>query len=71
MSSEIDGAKREFVPYQAYLIRLWSTRRGGEIGTRVSVQEVATGTRKDLPDLNSLLFFLQEQMERPSEEAVV
>ncbi len=71
MSSNIDRADREFVPYQAYLIRLWSTRRGGEIGTRVSVQEVATGTRKDLPDLNSLLSFLQEQREQPDNETIV
>ena len=71
MSSSSDGADREFVPYQAYLIRLWPTRRGGEIDYRVSVQDVATGYHKDLPDLISLLFFLQDQKERPTDETVV
>ena|GEM_PF-2874697 len=51
------------VPYCAYLIRLWPTRRGGVAGCRVSLQCVATGQRSELPDLNSLIAFL-----RPREE---
>jgi hypothetical protein len=61
------------VPYCAYLIRLWPTRRRGVTGCRVSLQCVDSGQRKDFPDLESLLTFLQvrtEQMDRipePSE----
>ena len=49
------------IPYLAYLIRLWPTQRGGVTGYRVSLQSVATGDRRDLPDLESLLAFLQAQ----------
>ena len=46
-------------PYQAYLIRLWPTVRGGVAGCRVSLESVASGERKHFPDLESLLAFLQ------------
>ena len=48
-------------PYDAYLVRLWPTVRGGTGGYRVSVQCVASGERTDLPDLQSLLSYLQSQ----------
>ena len=51
------------IPYQAYLIRLWPTQRGGVTGYRVSLQCVATGQRRNFPDLQSLLAFLQTQAE--------
>ena len=50
-------------PYQAYLIRLWPTRRGGVAGCRVSLQCVATGQRKNFPDLDRLVAFLRAQGE--------
>ena len=56
-------------PYQAYLIRLWSTRRGGVDGCRVSLQFVATGLRTNFPDLESLLAFLRAQADEwPNQE---
>jgi len=45
------------VPYQAYLIRLWRTRRRGMADYRVSLQCVTTGQRSEFPDLNSLADF--------------
>ena len=49
------------MPYQAYLIRLWPTRRQGLAGCRVCLESVATGRQKNFPDLESLLAFLQGQ----------
>jgi hypothetical protein len=49
------------IPYQAYLIRLWPTRRQGLAGCRVSLESVATGRQKNFPDLESLFAFLQGQ----------
>ena len=53
----------KYVPYHAYLIRLWPTRRGGVAGCRVSLESVATGERQDLPDLESLFAFWRAQRE--------
>ena len=47
------------VPYCAYLIRLWPTKRRGVAGRRVSVQCVATDQHKELPDLDRLVAFLR------------
>lgn len=55
-------------PYQAYLIRLWPSRRGGVQRCRISVQNVATGRRQEFRDLQSLLaFFLAQSQETPKE----
>ena len=55
-------------PYEAYLIRLWPTRRGGVQRFRISVQNVATGERQEFRDLQSLLtFFLAQSHETPKE----
>ena len=53
----------ESIPYNAYLIRLWPTRREGVAGCRVSLESVADGQRSDLPDLESLFVFLRTQVE--------
>ena len=54
---------QEPAPYCAYLIRLWPTVRGGVAGCRVSLRCVATGERKDFPDLDRLVAFLRAQGE--------
>ena len=51
----------KYVPYHAYLLRLWPTRRGGVAAFRVSLESVATRERRDFPDLGRLLAFLQAQ----------
>ena len=58
----------KYVPYHAYLLRLWPTRRGGVAASRVSLKSVATGERRDFPDLERLLAFLraQEEEENPA-----
>ncbi|MBL7183538.1 MAG: hypothetical protein ISS50_03705 [Anaerolineae bacterium] len=53
----------KYVPYHAYLLRLWPTKRGGLAGYRVSLESVATGERKNFPNLESLLAFLKTQEE--------
>ena len=54
----------KYVPYHAYLLRLWPTRRGGVAASRVSLESVATGERRHFPDLERLLAFLRAQEER-------
>jgi hypothetical protein len=54
-------AMEEHEPYRAYLLRLWPTSLGGAAGYRVTLQDVATGQSVQLPDLEDLLRFLQEQ----------
>jgi hypothetical protein len=51
------------IPYHAYLIRLWPTKRNGLAGHRVSLESVTTGERKDFPDLESLHAFLKTREE--------
>ncbi len=53
----------ESIPYYAYLIRLWPTRRGGVAGCRVSLERAADGQRLNFPDLESLILFLRTQGE--------
>jgi len=53
----------KYVPYHAYLLCLWPTKRGGVAAFRVSLESVATRERRDFPDLGSLLAFLQAQEE--------
>jgi hypothetical protein len=55
---------QEPVPYCAYLIRLWPTRRGGVDDFRVSTHCVDTSERQDFPDLESLVAFLRSQRDR-------
>ena len=45
--------------YRAFMIRLWPTMRQGVDDYRVSLQEVSSGDRLELPDLASLLTFLK------------
>lgn len=52
-----------YIPYYAYLLRLWPTKRGGLAGHRVSLESVATGERKNFPDLESLHDFLKTREE--------
>jgi hypothetical protein len=52
-------------PYDAYLVRLWSTQRGGVPGCRVALQNVSTGERHHFADLESLLAFWQGRMASP------
>jgi hypothetical protein len=59
----------KYVPYQSYLLRLWPTRRSGVAGFRVSLESVATGERRDFPDLERLLAFLQAQEEENLENS--
>ena len=49
------------MPYRAYLVRLWPTRRAGLDGHRVSVQCVVSGERTDLADLQGLVAYLESQ----------
>jgi len=60
---ERNKGDQEFVPYQAYLIRLWPTRREGVTGCRVSLERVGSGQRFNFPDLESLFIFLRTQVE--------
>jgi hypothetical protein len=59
------------LPYQAFLIRLWPTRRGGVADYRVSLQSVATGRQTEFPDLNSLADYLRCRDKGPDEETVL
>ena len=51
----------KYVPYRAYLIRIWETRRGGVAGYRAVAVDIATRERKDFPNLESLFTFLRTQ----------
>jgi hypothetical protein len=55
----------EPVPYQAYLVRLWPTQRGGTADCRATVQSVATGESRHFPDLEALMAFLRAQGSSP------
>jgi len=48
-----------YTPYRAYLVRIWPTRRRGLESHRAAAEDVATGERKDFPDLESLFAFLE------------
>jgi hypothetical protein len=61
----------EYVPYRAYLIRVWPTERGGKGGCRVSLQNVTSGERENFADLEGLLAYLETQRlecENPGQE---
>lgn len=57
----------EPLDYQAYLVRLWPTRRGGAVDYRVTVQSVATGERRCFPDLEGLLAYWRDLREAPAD----
>ena len=57
------------IPYLAYLIRLWPTRRGGVTDCRVSLQCAATGQRSEFADLESLTDYLRFRAQNPGEDA--
>jgi hypothetical protein len=50
---------QEFQPYQAYVIRLCPTSRQGVTDYRVSLQDVATGDRREFPTLGQFICFIQ------------
>lgn len=52
----------DYVPYQAYLIRVWPTRLEGVAGCRVSLRSVTTGECEDFAGLESLLAFLEARI---------
>ena len=51
----------DYVPYRAYLIRVWPTRREGAVDCRVSVHNVSTGESETFASLDGLLAFLETQ----------
>lgn len=53
--------------YQAYLVRLWPTQRGGVADYRVAVQSVTTGERQHFADLASLVAFWRST--KPAQDA--
>lgn len=55
------------VPYCAYLIRPWPTKRRSVADYRISLQCVANGQRKNFSDLDSLHAFLQAQAEEKNQ----
>jgi hypothetical protein len=55
--------------YHAYLLRLWSRRVDGREVCGVTLQDIETGQRKSLPDLESLVEFLSAQVGLESDPA--
>ncbi|MGD8472677.1 MAG: hypothetical protein PVH59_01050 [Anaerolineae bacterium] len=58
----------EPVPYQAYLVRLWPTQRGGMDDCRATIQSVATGECRHFSDLEALMAFWREQGSSPESQ---
>jgi hypothetical protein len=56
--------------YQAYLVRLWPTRRGGVPDYRVTVQSVGSGECEHFADLAGLLAFWQTLRTSPGARGV-
>ena len=52
----------DYVPYHAYLIRMWPARREGVVDCRVFAQNISTGERETFTGLQSLLVFLEAQI---------
>lgn len=46
---------KEYGPYQAYLIRLWPSKREGVGDTWVSLQNIATDDRQEFPILKQFM----------------
>jgi hypothetical protein len=59
----------EYVPYRAYVVRLWRTRRVGRAGCRATAEDVSTGKRSNFADLEGLFAFLRAQ-EREAHESL-
>jgi hypothetical protein len=51
----------ELGDYQAYLVRLWSTRQGNQVVWRASVEDAHTRERWAFTDLSELFTFLMVQ----------
>jgi hypothetical protein len=66
LEKTLGGTMKKYVPYHAYLLRLWPTRHDGRSDYRASLESVATGQRRNFPDLESLLAFLRTQEEKNS-----
>jgi len=54
----------EYGPYQAYMIRLWPTKREGVSDCWISLQDVATGNRQEFPNLKQFFSFIQTQKDQ-------
>lgn len=49
--------------YLAFLVRLWTVRRNGDLLWRASVEDVHTGERRAFADVAGLVAFLQAAVE--------
>jgi hypothetical protein len=49
--------------YLSYLLRMWQTRREGEIVWRTSLESSETGERRGFTSPDALFAFLREQMD--------
>jgi hypothetical protein len=54
--------KREDVPYQAYLLRLWPVKAGGRVTWRASLRCVGNGEQIGFEDLEALFAYLRERV---------
>ncbi len=64
LTVEHNGDDKEYVPYQAYLIRLWPTRRERVRDYWISLQNVATGEREEFPSLEQFISFIETQKDQ-------
>jgi hypothetical protein len=55
---------QEYEPYQAYLIRMWLTKREGVRNYWVSPQNIATGERQEFPNFKQFISFIQTQKDQ-------
>ena len=61
---DFNGDDKEYDPYQAYLIRLWPTKREGVRDHWVSLLNIATGDRREFPDLKQFISYIQTQKDQ-------
>lgn len=59
---------KEQRPYLSYLLRLWQTRRAGELVWRASLENPHTGERRGFATLEALFAFLRQQSTDVKEE---
>ncbi len=55
--------------YYSYLLRLWETKDGEKEVWRASLESPGSGQRRGFASLQSLMEFLQTQIERRDERA--
>ena len=58
------------MPYLSFLLRLWQAQLNDSLVWRASLESPLTGERRSFPDLESLLFYLQEKTNQPVQPAV-